>query len=281
MSMFWKSIFGDCNHRVGWSDILPNILISFASFCTLFFVVNTILKNKMKKFPYSVVCEHSNRILSIIHGICCTIIFLKVLFDTDSVHTMLPYYDYCLYLTLGYEFYDIVCLIYMDTLYKEDEKKDKQVSHSRIGLAIFFHHFFCIVSCLLYLRNGTKPMGSFLVAAMFFMEFSSIFMHIRWLLLTNSLKETTLFVINTLCLLVAFLITRIAIWPYLINKLATQLNTTHIDAFNSIPIECKVGISFLVVINFYWLGSLTYAFFKKREPKPMKPTGQQTEKKQM
>jgi hypothetical protein len=128
---------------------------------------------------------------------------------------------------------------YLSNYSLEEEEKNVDMPHqqnNRIGIAIFVHHLFCVLSCLLYLRvgmNGVGPsmnsgvdtmnfflfssvlffycntssftyihfqVGSLAVAGMFFMEFSSLFMHVRWVLLTNNWGMHYVFHVNTICL---------------------------------------------------------------------------------
>jgi len=128
------------------------------------------------------------------------------------------------------------------------------------GFSILIHHLFVIMSCFFYL--GVRKMGSFCVAAMFFMEFSAIFMHLRWILIKYKMGPSSIFHINNLCLVISFTTTRLLVWPYLIYKYTIFLDVPFIQVLFTIPRSCVYGISFLIIINSYWLGLMACSFVK-------------------
>jgi len=232
----------------------------------VFFILLKLLgKIHGSKFCYAVLCEYANRVVSILHAIVCTVALIVVSTNAKSLRDRVDVYDYFIFVTLGYELYDMFCLVYMNAMYKEEElQSNKSYSNARNGAMIFIHHSFLVVSCILYLRVGTINMGSMPVAAMFFMEFSSMFMHVRWILINNSFGATLVFQANTCILLLSFVVTRIMLWPYLFNRISQEKNISFFESFQAIPKDCLFGILFLVLINFYWFFSILYAATKSR-----------------
>lgn len=274
-------LWGDVSQvRFTWPQVLGYSSIAITAWIFVYYLVTRLLWRFMQgstKITYPCNCELSNRIMSIVHGFICALAFFQVHSVTKSVIEVVPFYDIFLFITLGYELYDALCLIYLDRLYKEEEEKNVDMpnqQNNRIGIAIFIHHLFCILSCLLYLRvgrNGIGPMGSLAVAGMFFMEFSSLFMHIRWIFLTNNWATHYLFHVNTICLFITFIFTRILNWPYLFSLFAVEKSISWADAPFALPMTCRLGVLFLLIINVYWIGTLAFSAMKNREKNKPKP----------
>uniref|UniRef100_A0A182M8H0 alkaline phosphatase n=1 Tax=Anopheles culicifacies TaxID=139723 RepID=A0A182M8H0_9DIPT len=115
-----------------------------------------------------------------------------------------------------------------------------------------FHHLFIgsyglvVIS---YLRGG---LGDCVFSFMFMMELSTPFVSFRSILSVMGLKQSKLYVINGLVMLVSFFWCRIFLMPYVCYYYSQVINKPFIEAVWNLPWGCKASILALFLPQLYW-----------------------------
>lgn len=145
-----------------------------------------------------------------------------------------------------------------DSNYKYDEEvmtKEHRISFYTYCIThplIIFHHLF-IGSVgflvIVYLRGN---FGDCVYGFIYMMEFSTPFVSFRSILSTLGMKDTRMYIVNGLTMLVTFFICRIVMWPYVFYWYSEICNKPVIQALLSLPRGCKMGIMVLLLPQVYW-----------------------------
>lgn len=117
---------------------------------------------------------------------------------------------------------------------------------------MIMHHIFIGTFGLLvvtYLRGGT---GDCVYSFIYLMEFSTPFVSIRSILSTMGLKNTRIYIINGITMLITFFICRIFMWPYVFYWYSEVINRPFVQAIMGLPRKCKIGILILFLPQIYW-----------------------------
>ncbi|XP_041785485.1 ceramide synthase [Anopheles merus] len=115
-----------------------------------------------------------------------------------------------------------------------------------------FHHLFIgsyglvVIS---YLRGG---LGDCVFSFMFMMELSTPFVSFRSILSVMGLKQSKLYVINGLVMLVTFFWCRVFLMPYVCYYYSQVVNKPFLEAVWNLPWGCKVSILALFLPQLYW-----------------------------
>uniref|UniRef100_A0A182PI93 TLC domain-containing protein n=1 Tax=Anopheles epiroticus TaxID=199890 RepID=A0A182PI93_9DIPT len=115
-----------------------------------------------------------------------------------------------------------------------------------------FHHLFIGSYGLIvisYLRGG---LGDCVFSFMFMMELSTPFVSFRSILSVMGLKQSRLYVINGLVMLVTFFWCRIFLMPYVCYYYSQVVNKPFLEAVWNLPWGCKVSILALFLPQLYW-----------------------------
>uniref|UniRef100_A0A182Q1B9 TLC domain-containing protein n=1 Tax=Anopheles farauti TaxID=69004 RepID=A0A182Q1B9_9DIPT len=136
-----------------------------------------------------------------------------------------------------------------------------------------FHHLFIgsyglvVIS---YLRGG---LGDCVFSFMFMMELSTPFVSFRSILSVMGLKQSKLYVINGLVMLVTFFWCRVFLMPYVCYYYSQVINKPFFEAVWNLPWGCKVSILALFLPQLYWFrlmvrGAVKVFFPSKTNRKP-------------
>lgn len=115
-----------------------------------------------------------------------------------------------------------------------------------------FHHLFIgsyglvVIS---YLRGG---LGDCVFSFMYMMELSTPFVSFRSILSVMGLKQTKLYVINGLVMLVTFFWCRVFLMPYVCYYYSQVISKPFFEAVWNLPWGCKVSILALFLPQLYW-----------------------------
>lgn len=132
-----------------------------------------------------------------------------------------------------------------------------------------FHHLFIgsyglvVIS---YLRGG---LGDCVFSFMYMMELSTPFVSFRGILSIMGLKESKMYVINGLVMVVSFFWCRIFLMPYVCYYYSQVVNLPFFEAFWGLPRGCKISIMALFLPQLYWfrlmLRGAIKVFFKNNK----------------
>ncbi|XP_053679548.1 ceramide synthase [Anopheles nili] len=115
-----------------------------------------------------------------------------------------------------------------------------------------FHHLFIGSYGLIvisYLRGG---LGDCVFSFMFMMELSTPFVSFRSILSVMGLKQSKLYVVNGLVMLVSFFWCRVFLMPYVCYYYSQVVNKPFFEAVWNLPWGCKASILALFLPQLYW-----------------------------
>lgn len=140
-----------------------------------------------------------------------------------------------------------------------DAKANKSVDRSfrllaylRSNAVIVGHHLFIGgfgFLVITYLRGG---LGDCFFGFVYLMEASTPFVSLRGILSKMGMKESTLYVVNGLMMLVTFFLCRIAMFPYVIHMYAQTIGKDFVSAVFTLPRGCLISIAILLLPQIYW-----------------------------
>ncbi|KAJ8916652.1 hypothetical protein NQ315_000297 [Exocentrus adspersus] len=128
----------------------------------------------------------------------------------------------------------------------------KLVGYLRNNAVIVGHHLFIGgfgFLVITYLRGG---LGDCFFGFVYLMEASTPFVSLRGILSKMGMKESRLYVVNGLLMLVSFFVCRVAMFPYVIHMYAQAIGKDFISAVFTLPRGCLVSIAFLLLPQIYW-----------------------------
>ncbi|XP_021921780.1 protein FAM57A [Zootermopsis nevadensis] len=135
---------------------------------------------------------------------------------------------------------------------------------------IVLHHLFIGSFGLLvivYLRGG---LGDCVFGFVYLMELSTPFVSFRGILSKLKMKSSQLYIINGLVMLVTFFFCRVVMFPYVFYLYSQLVGLSYWEALWSLPIGCKLGVSVLLLPQFYWFSLMLYGavrvFARRRRP---------------
>ncbi|EDW06827.1 ceramide synthase [Drosophila mojavensis] len=137
---------------------------------------------------------------------------------------------------------------------------------------MMIHHVFIGTFGLLvvtYIRGG----GHCIYSYMFMMEFSTPFVSLRSILSTMGLKDSRVYIVNGLLMLVTFFVCRVCMWPYVMWRYSLAIDAASMwSAMCGLPRGCLISIAILFLPQLYWfylmlMGALK-VFLPKRRKQP-------------
>uniref|UniRef100_A0A1Q3FE42 TLC domain-containing protein n=1 Tax=Culex tarsalis TaxID=7177 RepID=A0A1Q3FE42_CULTA len=133
-----------------------------------------------------------------------------------------------------------------------------------------FHHLFIGSYGLMvisFLRGG---LGDCVFSFMYMMELSTPFVSFRGILSIMGLKESKMYVVNGLVMLITFFWCRVFLMPYVCYYYSQVVNLPFFEAFWRLPRGCKISILALFLPQLYWfrlmLRGAIKVFGKKKSP---------------
>jgi len=134
--------------------------------------------------------------------------------------------------------------------WKRPETKLMSVVKSLIGV----HHILIVlvfIPIVLFVRKGK---GDFFVACYMLFEASAPFTNLRAILHHHDLKQTRIYKLNGIAMLISFFFARIYMVYYMYSSyaLSKSIPTGALGAVPRLPIHCNVGTGLLLALQVYW-----------------------------
>lgn len=151
-------------------------------------------------------------------------------------------------------------------IFKTLKVKDKQIPSfieyvKRTPLMIF-HHMFIGSYGLVVISSLRGGLGDCIFSFMYMMEFSTPFVSFRAILSILKLKESKLYMINGILMVVAFFIFRILMLPALMYYYSQYARMSFIAAIIKLPLGCQLSILALFLPQFYWFNLMIRALMR-------------------
>ncbi|KAK8751153.1 hypothetical protein OTU49_013245 [Cherax quadricarinatus] len=129
------------------------------------------------------------------------------------------------------------------------------VSYVKKHLLMIVHHL-TIVIVFFPTMVYYSPMGHFFLGSFFCTELSTPFVNARVILSRFGYKNSKVYVVNGVLMMIVFLICRIALFPVMYIAYLSQQTTasSHIDALLSIPLTCHLSCLLVLLPQIYWFG---------------------------
>lgn len=205
------------------------VILSWTALCFLIYALSPSLSSFL--FPSlsttlnsQQLSVYGNRFTSFLHSIIMSLLFLAYwlspatlssnnsssssspsLFSTKT--TIGSYEYFCMNIMIGYLYYDTLYEVissFFPFNSKSEIKENKKKKFDSATLQILLHHLLGIISHWLiqYYHSGT---ASIFLMGIYGAEMSTPFLNISWLLLELKLKNSSLFFLNGIILLITFL----------------------------------------------------------------------------
>jgi len=209
----------------------------------------------------------SNKLTSSTFAIlaCSTGVFVTRQCNNDTLAHRFYVLDNYLIFGVSYFFYDIGS---MYCVYSTTEKPEVTISAKEFFKflkerpLIIFHHIFVPVvgfPALMYLRNGYADC---LLGSSFLIEASTPFVSLRVILVQLQKKESLLYVINGLLMVISFFFCRVMLFPILIWWYSSMTGVSLISTFFSLPTWVLFGGLGLWVPQLMWFNKMVRGSIK-------------------
>lgn len=122
----------------------------------------------------------------------------------------------------------------------------------KISKLMVFHHMFIGSYGLLVISSWRGKLGDCIFSFFYLMEISTPFVNLRSILIILNLKQTKLYIVNGLLMLLLFTVFRIVLVPSLVLHYSNLVNLPFTGALFNLPITCKFSIAALFLPQLYW-----------------------------
>ena len=128
------------------------------------------------------------------------------------------------------------------------------ISYLKKDLLMIVHHL-TIVFVLFPAVVYHSPMGHFFLGCFFCTELSTPFVNARVILSRLGLKNSTIYMVNGILMMIVFSMCRVAMFPVMYTVYLSQQTRapSHIHALASIPITCHLSCLLVLAPQIYWL----------------------------
>lgn len=113
----------------------------------------------------------------------------------------------------------------------------------------FLHYLFAGLIVISSWRGG---LGDCIFSFMYMMEMSTPFVSFRAVLSILKMKESKLYVINGILMILSFLCFRIVMLPLLMYKYSLIVSLSMYEAIMKLPTMCQLSILALFIPQIYW-----------------------------
>ncbi|XP_071180397.1 TLC domain-containing protein 3A-like [Mytilus edulis] len=227
--------------------------------CTYLLIRRILLSGFSHKISIDILCDLSLKIVSSLQAIASFTIG-NIIATACQGNIMTDRHwltnSYAVF-ALPYFVYDVVAMYEVHYhQYKEIQKKPLLfgIQHFlRRNKAMMIHHIVLPIifyPAIILLRKGY---GDFFVGVFYQIELAIPFIVFRGALAELNMKDTTLYVISGLLMIVTFAVTRVTVFPYLYWKYSIHANISFWEVPWNIPIKCNVGCLIILVLQVYWL----------------------------
>lgn len=234
-------------------------LMSIAYFFAMHLVVHLIANRKAPVYSDMNVVkqtEYRTYITSIIHAIVCVILSSiamwyicgddKTVFNSDEcINTVRYVHIWALIHTCGYFIVDFFFIFFIIK------------GNSALDYQTYAHHFIAVTTFYqtLYFMDVMVVFGTMLL----FMELSSIFVSLRWLLFTHGYANNKIYAINAICMFLTFLLGRllfqvyIVVW-YLGDWVYHEYMKKNLTFYQgTVVAEMSIMVILSIGLNSYWM----------------------------
>lgn len=133
-----------------------------------------------------------------------------------------------------------------------DEKIPSFWEYIKNSKLMVFHHMFIGSYGLLVITSWRGKLGDCVFSLFYLMEISTPCVNFRSILVTMNLKDTRLYIVNGLLMLLLFTVFRIIMIPSLMYYYSRLVNMSFVGALSNLPITCKFSIASLFLPQLYW-----------------------------
>lgn len=239
----WNSVF-TTNHA--------QMFLFFSFFWVMFYFSIYMFWSLHRKYKIECMADAvvrkkiSIRVTSTIHAVSVTILAILTLITDSKLHRNKVLYNtpeisFTLNLVIGYMAYDLITMLAYKELYEFES---------------IIHH---IVSAIAFYACTNHGVFTFIALARLTSEASTLFINIRWLLLTFKMKYSKLYVYNGFLIAIFFGLFRICpiipIWyQFYLSTFVKEyelmsLGFKFICVFSSLPLDCLNVYWFYLIIN--------------------------------
>ncbi|KAG0715748.1 Protein FAM57A [Chionoecetes opilio] len=148
------------------------------------------------------------------------------------------------------------------------------LSYLKTDLLMIVHHI-TIVSVLFPAMVYHSPMGHFFMGCFLCTELSTPFVNARVILSRLGLKNSTIYVVNGILMMLVFAMCRVAMFPVMYAVYLSQQTRapSHIHALAAIPITCHLSCLLVLAPQLYWFNMMikgAVAVLKRTPPQMTK-----------
>ena len=132
-------------------------------------------------------------------------------------------------------------------LWKISDKISSAALRTFIG-----HHIYVLFLTLvvIFFRNGK---GDYFIGCFFIFEFSNIFQNLRAILSHLGWKNSRLYVVNGVLMMISFFFCRLYMVYYMYSSYASYKSLDSVfGAFLTLPVVCNVGTASITLLQVYW-----------------------------
>ena len=179
--------------------------------------------------------------------------------------------------SLGYWLYDTGCMYTIVT--RERERKSRERDSFLMNVFLFVkwwpmlvvHHVAIVGVVIPAIVMPSRVRGDGIIGMSFLMEWSSLFVAARSALSRLGYKETLLYRVVGLSMVVTFFLVRILLLPAAVYLYSSQADVTVYQGIVQLPNICKVGTAAFCSLNLYWFSLMVMgirkALFQKQAAK--------------
>lgn len=145
-----------------------------------------------------------------------------------------------------------------------DEKIPNFIEYLNINKLMVFHHLLIGAWGLLVIAHLRGGLGDCVFSFFYIMEFSTPFVSFRAILSILKQKETLVYVLNGICMIVSFFVVRILVLPILMIQYSNVINQSVFTAAINLPLTCQLSILAVFLPQFYWFYLISKGAIKVR-----------------
>jgi len=248
-------MFDPRTDQPGWFTGPVQFILGIIFFPLIFYTVTNFLKNSDAG---KIFCSHfgikTNGVLDIGNKLtsstfaflaCLTGVTVAQQCSGDALTDRYYVLDNYLIFGFSYFFYDIVSMYMVHSTEHKEQVTFSVAEAARFIVAkpmILLHHVFVPLvgfPILMHYRGGT---GDCLLGTSFLIEASTPFVSLRVILVHLQMKESPVYVVNGLLMLLSFFLCRVMLFPYLYYWYSTLLGASLLSTLASVPLWVHLAV---------------------------------------
>ncbi|WAR03124.1 TLC3B-like protein, partial [Mya arenaria] len=131
--------------------------------------------------------------------------------------------------------------------------KSKTVHFFKGNTAMIFHHVMLpliFFPTILFLREDK---GDYFVGLFYMVEAAIPFISLRFILAQLQFKDSAVYIISGLLMILVFFLARVCVFPFLYWKYSVFSGIPFLQVPFTLPIKCNIGCLILLVLQVYFL----------------------------